>query len=335
MRVNRATLLKIANDATKRSARQDRSIFAAYLCGSLLGDRYLIGGTTDIDLTFIHTGPVEQPREIIRLTDEIHLDIGHYDQKSFRDPRQLRVDPWLGPTIFDCQVLYDPQHFIDFTQASVRGQFHRADYVLERSRTGVDTARKIWFAFYRDVPDTPSAADILKYLNALKLAVNGVASLGGAPLTDRGLAVIFADRSAGLGYPGLHPGLLGLLGAPQVSPEQLLRWIGDWQQAYEAQAIDNGLCNLHLHRLHYYLQAIESLIARQNPENALWPLFYTWTQAVTQLLEDADYLEPWNRAGQELGLLGAAFAERIIALDAYLDSVEEILEKYARANGVE
>ena len=335
MRVNRATLLKIANDTTKRSARQDRSIFGAYLCGSLLGDRYLIGGTTDIDLTFIHTGPVEKPREIIRLTDEIHLDIAHYDQKSFRDPRQLRVDPWLGPTIFDCQVLYDPQHFVDFTQASVRGQFHRADYVLERSRKGVDAARKIWFAFYRDVPDEPSAVDILEYLNALKFAVNCIASLGGAPLTDRGLAVNFADRSAILGYPGLHSGLLGLLGAPQVSPDQLSGWIGDWEQAYKAQAVDNGLCKLHLHRLHYYRQAIESLITHQNPENALWPLLYTWTQAITQLPEGKNYQEPWNRAGQQLELLGAEFSDRVTALDAFLDSVEEILENYARANGVE
>ena len=335
MRVNRATLLKIANDTIKRCARQDRSIFAAYLCGSLLGNRYLIGGTADIDLTFVHTRPVEQPREILRLTDEIHLDIAHYDQKAFRDPRQLRVDPWLGPTIFDCQVLYDPQHFMDFTQASVKGQFHRADYVLERSRVGIDNARKIWFAFYRDVPDAPNADDILQYLKALKLAVNSIAGLGGAPLTDRGLAVNFADRSAALGHPGLHPGLLGLLGAPQVSPEQLLGWIGDWQQAYEAQPVDNGLCNLHLHRLHYYRQAVESLIEREKPENALWPLFYTWTQAATQLSEDVNYQEPWNRAGQQLGLLGAAFTERITALDAYLDSIEEILEKYARANGVE
>lgn len=335
MRVNRATLLKIANDTTKRSARKDRSIFGVYLCGSLLGDRYLIGGTTDIDLTFIHSGPVEKPREIIRLTDEIHLDIAHYDQKLFRDPRQLRVDPWLGPTIFDCQVLYDPQHFVDFTQASVRGQFHRADYVLERSRKGVDAARKIWFAFYRDVPDEPSAVDILEYLNALKFAVNCIASLGGAPLTDRGLAVNFADRSAALGYPGLHPGLLGLLGAPQVSPDQLSGWIGEWEQAYEAQAVESGLCNLHLHRLHYYRQAIESLITHQNPENALWPLFYTWTQTITQLPEGTNHQEPWNRTGQKLELLGAEFADRVTALDAFLDSVEEILENYARANGVE
>ncbi|MCK4899650.1 MAG: hypothetical protein KAS38_12780, partial [Anaerolineales bacterium] len=102
MRVNRGTLLKIANDTVSQRARQDLGIISAYLCGSVLGDDYLLGGTTDIDLTFIHIDTVSEEREIVRLTDEIHLDIAHYAQRDFLQTRELRTHPWLGPTISGC-----------------------------------------------------------------------------------------------------------------------------------------------------------------------------------------------------------------------------------------
>jgi len=35
-----------------------------------------------------------------------------------------------------------------------------------------------------------------------------------------------------------------------------------------------------------------------------------------------------------LGLLGEAFREKIEALDAYLDLVEELLESWGRENGI-
>ena len=57
MRINRDTLLRIARDTVARRTRQDRGIVAAYLCGALLGDDYILGGTADIDLGFIHLGP--------------------------------------------------------------------------------------------------------------------------------------------------------------------------------------------------------------------------------------------------------------------------------------
>jgi hypothetical protein len=43
----------------------------------------------------------------------------------------------------------------------------------------------------------------------------------------------------------------------------------------------------------------------------------------------------WNDTLTRLGLLGAGFDERVAALDAYLDMVEETLDKWARDNGAE
>src|SRR5512143_1211564 len=102
MRINRETLLNLASDTVARHAREDRGILSAYLCGSLLGEDYLLGGAADIDLVFIHMDAFPQAREIVRLTDEIHLDIAHLSQKDFREPRRLRLHPWLGPAISTC-----------------------------------------------------------------------------------------------------------------------------------------------------------------------------------------------------------------------------------------
>jgi len=164
MRINREVLLKIAVDTVAQRARTERGILGAYLAGSLLGDDFLLGGTADIDLTFVHldTPPVE--REVLRLTDEVHLDIAHYGQRDLSQSRSLRLHPWLGPTLFECKVLYDPQHFMDFTQAGVRGQFNRSDNVQGRARAQVEHARQIWLGFVSQSPAQPGPRDLAGYL---------------------------------------------------------------------------------------------------------------------------------------------------------------------------
>ncbi|MGW8251172.1 MAG: hypothetical protein ACWGO1_11060 [Anaerolineales bacterium] len=52
------------------------------------------------------------------------------------------------------------------------------------------------------------------------------------------------------------------------------------------------------------------------------------------LPEGADSLAAWQKACGYLGLLGAGFAERVDALDAYLDMIEEAMEDWAQASGV-
>ena len=76
------------------------------------------------------------------------------------------------------------------------------------------------------------------------------------------------------------------------------------------------------------------MLAGDRPLEALWPLLRTWTAAIDLLPADAPALAVWREALERLGLWGEAFPARQAALDAYLDQVEELLEDWARANGV-
>ncbi len=167
MRIQRNMLLKLADDTVTRIVTSDRTVLAAYLQGSLLGDSPLIGNTADIDLFFIHTDEVAVEREIVRLSDEVHLDISHHSHRIYRQPRELRLHPWLGPAIYGCKIMYDPQHFIDFTQASVRGQFNAPQNVISRVRKQAEHSRQMWESL-SERSGPPGAEEVRLYLRVLE-----------------------------------------------------------------------------------------------------------------------------------------------------------------------
>ncbi len=111
-------------------------------------------------------------------------------------------------------------------------------------------------------------------------------------------------------------------------------WLPDWRQAYLKLAESNPPIRLHPHRLLYYERAIESMLGSQSASDALWPLWHTWTHIIAALPVDSPYRSSWQSAGEKLGLLGEAFKQKIEALDAYLDMVEEFLDDWGLANGV-
>jgi hypothetical protein len=332
MRITREVLLKLAKDTASQRARADLGILAVYLHGSLLEDEPLLGGTADIDLTFVHNDEPASEREIVRVSDEVHLDITHHARKLYRQTRELRLHPWLGPILDGCKILYDPQHFLDFTQASVRGQFYRSDQVLGRVQPQVENARQIWLSF-NSAPSRSDCELVLKYLRAVEQATNAVAGLSGKPLTERRFLLGFPKRAEAVGHPGLYPGLLGLLGGPRVDAPALRNWLPEWRQAIEALPGDNTPPRLSSPRIHYYLRAFEVILEGDQPLDVLWPLLHTWTDAISLLPGDAPAHEPWQKAVTELGLLGDGLPDREAALDAYLDQVEELLEDWARENG--
>jgi hypothetical protein len=297
-----------------------------------LEEEPLLGGTADIDLFIVHNDESPMEREIVRVSDEVHLDIAHYSRKLFRQTRELRLHPWLGPMLYGCKILYDPQHFMDFTQASVRGMFNRPDLVLGRVQPQVERARAIWLSL-TESKNGPDRQVVSEYLQAVGLIANAIAGLTGQPLTERRFLLRFQQRAEAVGHSGLYPGLLGLLGGPQVDAPAMRAWLPGWRQAVESIPSDQLPPRLSPLRRPYYSRAFDVILASQQPLGVLWPLLRTWTEAVGILAEDSPALEPWREAVTRLGLLGEAFPQREAALDAYLDQIEELLDDWARENG--
>jgi hypothetical protein len=333
MRITRESLWKLARETVTRRVREDSGVMAAYLCGSLLEDDFMLGGVADIDLVFVHIVKPSLEREIVALSEEVHLDIAHYDQRAYRRTRELRLHPWWGPTLAACTVLHDPQHFLDFTQASVRGQFDRPDRVVARARQLLGAARQVWSSYQAGVPD-PGPQDVEAYLRAIRNAANAVASLSGPPLTERRFLLRLYERAQALDRPGLYAGTLGLLGAADLSADQISSWMSEWQAVYREIQVGEVPARLHPNRQLYYQRAFDAILAGERPLAVLWPLLRTWTLAADLLPPGSPGRDSWGNTFAGLNLLGGDFAIRISALDAYLDLIEETLENWAQRNGV-
>lgn len=334
MQVNTDSLLKFADNAVEEMTHRNFEIIGVYLRGSVaLAETPLLGGAADIDLVFIHNQPPEIHREIQRITDDVHLDIAHHDQKDYLDRRALRVDPWMGPGLFNAKVLFDPQHFVDFTLASVRGMFDRPDNVIQRARVLAVDARQTWRVLEK--PSTVQEYQFIgTYLETINLAANALARLVGEPLTSRRFVPEFEKRVARLDRPGMVAGLLGLLGAPQVDLETLHHWVAAWDMNFSALAGELRPVNLHSDRRNYFLRHFVTQLTTEHPEYILWPLIQTWTQMVAAAPQERAVFQKWFETCHHLGLLGDAVEERIAGLDAYLEQVEDVIEAWAHDQGV-
>lgn len=332
MRITRDFVLKFTHELVDRRQKSGRDLIAVFICGSFLDESYQLGGAGDVDLVMVHSVQPEVEREIVRLTDEIHLDISHQDQRVYRDTRRLRVHPWIGPTLNACKIIHDPGHFMDFVQASVRGQFNRPDYVYERSRSQMDRSREIWFEHQRGEKKDP-LIQMKEYLTAVGSAANSIASLRGAPIAERRLLLEFQNRVEAIGLPGLYPGLLGLLGAPNLDIGTLNLWIEHWKNAYWSAPEEKRPIGLAEERIHYYMGAFRAALEGDQPADFLWPLLTTWTDLMMCYPDECPERENWKSVVEKLELYGRAQKQRLTALDAYLDLIEETLETWARQNG--
>lgn len=334
MRITRDMLLKIAQDTVAERTKNDPAIIAAFLVGTVLEGEPLLGGAADIDLVFVYSS-VSQDREIVRLTEDVHLDILHRAKSQFEPARELRLDPWIGTTIYACKPLYDPEHFLDFIQATVRGLFHHPDNVMGRSAPLLESARNIWLRFHNQPPEH-GPEQVWEFLQALENVANAVACLSGPPLTERRLLQKFPERAEEAGHPGLYQGLLGLLGGAKLGADDIESWLPYWEEVFEAVGeLTTPPVQLHLHRRAYYRRAFDELLTAEKPQGALWPLLRTWTMAVRLLSPSGLHLTPWQRIFEQLNLTGEGFEKRLAGFDAYLDLVEEIFEKWSQGSGIE
>ncbi len=334
MRITRETLLKLAREMVNQQVHDRHDLVSVFLIGSLLYEDALLGGSTDIDLVFIHDRQPEVEREIIRLSPEITFDMTHQPQTDYSQPRHLRLHPWIGPAIRDSHIVFhDTQHWFEFTQASVSSQFYLPENVYGRARQEADRARQIWL----DIQANPDQLDIARnfYLKAIESASNAAASLSGSPLTERRFLVKFPERAQAINQPGLTQAVLALIGADQIDGEQVQSWLPAWRETYQATA-GSPTCSIRLkpERQLYYEHAIQALLESPTPAAAVWPLLTTWTEAMVCQPVDATLQTSWATVCRALHLGADEFSHKLEALDAYLDRIDEILENWAKNNGI-
>ncbi len=336
MRVTRELLIRIAKETAQERAFNDRDIIAAYLTGSLTSDTDpILGGTADVDVIFVHVEEPKQRREFVALTPDFHVDISHRAKAEFKRPRELRLDPWLGWEMYDPMLLFEREKFFEFVQAGLRAgfEFNAPAPALQRSRLLLSQARRIWRELLA-MEDAVTPKDVMQYMKALYHAVNAVAELSGPPLQERRFILDFASRAETAQRPGMSSALIGLLGANELDPPVMSRWVSDWKLAFEA-AMENHRVDGRIHpaRLNYYEKSIKVMLAEENPYAALWPLLQTWTLAVDVLPEHA--LEAWRSACGELKLTSAGIEEHVEGLDQFIDEVEVLLDELAAEHGLE
>lgn len=337
MRLTRDNLIKIASETASQRVRVSRRIVCIYLTGSVLGDVPMLGGTTDIDLVIIHDSEPLEPREVVRVTDEIHLDISHYAQEHFLHPRHLRADPWLGPFIYrKPMVFHDTQHWFDFTQASTGAQFFQPDNILQRASTLAQVARQTWMHLALAESD-PHPRRVYDFFKTLENAGNALACLTaeGEPLSERRFLLNLPQRLHSLDRPELLSGLVSLVLPDPAHIEAVwAQWLPAWQTAYKkASTQPNTPPRLNPARQLYYERGASALW-EENPSAAYWLLFRIWTLAASHLPEASPELTGWQSACEVVGLDETHFSDRVQLLDKYMDLVEETLETWAHANGV-
>ena len=337
MRVTRESLIRIAKETAQQRAFNDRDIIAAYLSGSLASDESdpLLGGTTDIDIIFVHVDEPLLRREFIKLTPDFHVDISHRAKAEFKKPRELRVDPWLGWEMYDPMLLFEREKFFEFIQAGLRAgfEFNAPAPALHRSRLLLAQARQIWRELLA-IDDVVTPKDVFQYMSSLYHAVNAVAELSGPPLQERRLMLEFARRAETAQRPDMDAALIGLLGGSALDSAAIIEWLPQWKVAFESAMQDVDVDpRIHPSRVNYYEKAMRAILAEDNPHAALWPLLQTWTLAVDVLPNFAR--EDWHVACGQLGFTSKGIEDHANALDHFLDEVEVLLDELTAQYGLE
>jgi len=335
MRITRDILHKFAKQTVNARLRSEPDIHAAYMMGSLIHDDPLVGGTTDIDLVLVHKYQASTERECLSITPDVSLDIFHKVREDYDDHRAFRQDPWMGyPLTHYNIILYDTNHWLEFIQASVNAEFHRPDNVLVRVRKFSTSARDQWFTLLQQ-PFNTQDAWLDRYLITLSLAANSISGLIGPPLTRRRFLLTFEERVEDLGVPKILAGFQGLLGFSDGHQEDLFNWINAFEEDL-AFISEKSTPPVHLLpcRHSYYTSAIEALAKSNSPAKAIWPLMRTWLDIRLALNKPSPNEETWKACLSSLNLSEDQVDEKSEALDAFLDSVDIVLETWESTYGI-
>ena len=326
MRVTRDILLNLARENAAKLTAKDRGIACVFIAGSLLEKDPFLGGVTDIDLFCIHDRPVTTPREIIRITSDVHLDVAHYQQEDFTPARKLRTDPWLGSILARGPlVLHDSLHWFDFIRSTATAQFNAAENVADRVRAFLAPARLGWQAL-TDESIPQGNKRTLALLEVIRNTANAAAVFTGTPLTVRRLFLDLPARCHKAGLEEVAGSLEQSFTNDTVTDDNWGEWFAAWESAYdELNQLGKPSAPFNTPRRNYYLKPIKAL-AGERPAAALWMLLFTFSRISADLPKTEAPFKAWTNLVKQLTLDGKNIPTRLELLDSALDRLEESLE---------
>jgi len=106
MKYTKEYLLEAAQKFIAKKVERDPSISAVMLIGSLRGYDHLINHPIDVDLLILQNDPVIIENELVRISDDHHLDVHYDDYTAYENPKLLRADGLRGWAIWNAEILY-------------------------------------------------------------------------------------------------------------------------------------------------------------------------------------------------------------------------------------
>lgn len=329
MHIGRDTLLKLTRDFVEKRFLKDPSVTAVFLTGSLRPENAVVENVADIDLLVLHNGTILRDREVVKFSNEYHLDILYEDIAAYSQPRELRGDGWKGWTMWDPLLLHQKGHFFEYTQSIVRSQFEEPVNIIRRARSFEALARNAFL----EMQMMPETASPIKTLACTFNAANAIACLSGPPIPERHLLSGFPLRAKHLGVDDLIQQIFESV-SRNANEDTIRQWLPAWEAAFKSAALTPADLRLHPTRLIYYKSAIEAQLQSDMPRAALWPMLHTWSLAADNGAFSAGEQSEWEATCSELGLSQTALPERLAVLDTFLNTLEEILEGLEEEHGI-
>lgn len=329
MRITQEMLIKIAKDHVAKRIRKEKDLVAVYLTGSVSGGEPLLGGSTDIDMIFVHKEEPPLKREVLRVTYEISMDIEHHHQSFYTYHRRLRQNPWIGFALCNHQnILADKDHWLEFIQASVSARFDSPENVYGRSQQFAEKARTLWFDL--DDPQEVKWEDWMTlYFKTVGTAASAIACLNGPALTNRRFMLDFTNRVEELERLPLVGELTRLLGNENMNEALFKEWRPVWEETLNAaNDQDNCPVNISQVRKAYFLQSVDAMAESGTLHAVLWPMLETWQQALT-CLEAEKHHQKWQLFLESLGFAKQLQREDLLRdLDHFIEQAEHLLQAY-------
>jgi hypothetical protein len=135
----------------------------------------------------------------------------------------------------------------------------------------------------------------------------------------------FPARAAAVGAPGLALAFNHLLGSVTLTHDQLKSWLNEWEKTIDSLSVPGGSTPPLVEKKIYYQAAMVSNLKSEKPQDMLWPLINTWTEAISLLPENNKIQLAWIKALTTLGFAGKDYMVRLEALDNFLEVCETLI----------